>query len=369
MKFICEKSILQEAISNVQKAITGKSTMPVLTRNTYNCKNKEVTLIGSDIDLSIEAKITADVIEDGTVVLDSKLFGEIIRKLPNSAIEITSAENNSIKIVCQKSYATIVHMNGDDYPNLPNIIENMIFSISQRVLKNMMKGTIFAVAQDETRPILTGVLFEIKDKKLNLVALDGYRVAFRSERVDNDSSITAVIPGKTLSEVSKILEETDENVNITFTPNHILFNIGKTKVISRLLEGEFIKYSSIIPEEYNLKITAKRSELLSCIERASLMAKEGNTNLVKFNIEEDNMIITSNSQLGKAREEINIILQGEPLQIAFNSKYLIELLKIMEEEEIIMEFSSGVNPCVVKNKEKDNCTYMVLPVRIRATNN
>ena len=369
MKFICEKNVLQEAISNVQKAITGKSTMPVLQGILIIAKNREVTLIGSDIDLSIEAKITADVIEDGTVVLDSKLFGEIIRKLPNNSIEISSAENNSIKIVCEKSYATIVHMDGDDYPNLPDIIENMIFSVSQKVLKNMMRGTIFAVAQDETRPILTGVLFEIKDKKLNLVALDGYRVAFRSEFVDNDSTINAVIPGKTLSEVSKILEETDENVNITFTPNHILFNLGKTKVISRLLEGEFIKYSSIIPEEYNLKITVKRHELLSCIERASLMAKEGNTNLVKFNIEEDNMIITSNSQLGKAREEINIILQGEPLQIAFNSKYLIELLKIMEEEEIIMEFSSGVNPCVVRNKEKNNCTYMVLPVRIRATNN
>lgn len=369
MKFICEKNVLQEAIANVQKAITGKSTMPVLQGILIIAKNRELTLIGSDIDLSIEAKITADIIEDGSVVLDSRLFGEIIRKLPNSTVEIASDENNSIKIVCQKSYATIIHMNPDDYPNLPNIIENMIFSISQKVLKNMMKGTIFAVAQDETRPILTGVLFEIKDKKLNLVALDGYRVAFRSESVDNDSSINAVIPGKTLSEVSKILEETDENVNITFTPNHILFSIGKTKVISRLLEGEFIKYSAIIPEEYNLKITAKRSELLSCIERASLMAKDGNTNLVKFNIQEDNMIITSNSQLGKAREEINIILQGEPLQIAFNSKYLIELLKIMEEEEIIMEFSSGVNPCVVKNKEKSNCTYMVLPVRIRATNN
>ena len=232
MKFICEKSILQEAISNVQKAITGKSTMTVLQGILIIAKNNEVKLIGSDIDLSIEASINADVIEDGIVVLDSKLFGEIIRKLPNSSIEITSDDNNSIRIVCQKSYATIIHMNGDDYPNLPTIIENMMFSIPQRVLKNMIRSTIFAVAQDETRPILTGVLFEIKDKKINLVALDGYRVAFRSESVDNDSSINAVIPGKTLSEVSKILEETDDNVNITFTANHILFNIGKTKVIS-----------------------------------------------------------------------------------------------------------------------------------------
>ncbi len=255
-------------------------------------------------------------------------------------------------------------MKSEDFPELPNINENMIFSIPQNILKNMIKGTIFATAQDETRPILTGVLFEIKNKILNLVALDGYRLALKSENLDTDNTISAVIPGKTLNEVSKILEENDENVNITFTPNHILFSIKDTKIISRLLEGEFIKYNSIIPEEYNLKITVKRTVLLNSIERASLMAKEGNTNLVKLDIEDETMVITSNSQLGMVREELNIILQGEPLQIAFNSKYLIDVLKIMDEDEIVMEFSSSVSPCIMKNKNINNCTYLVLPVRL-----
>ena len=189
-------------------------------------------------------------------------------------------------------------------------------------------------------------------------------MALKNENVDNDNTLNAVIPGKTLSEVSKILVEEDETVNITFTPNHILFSLEKTKIISRLLEGEFIKYNSIIPEEYNLKITAKRHSLLECIERASLVAKEGNTNLIKFEIEEDNLVITSNSQLGKVREELNIILQGQPLQIAFNSKYLIDVLKIMEEDEIVMQLTSGVSPCIIKNKNNDNCTYLILPVRL-----
>jgi len=364
MKFRCEKNALQEAISIVQKAITGKSTLPVLQGIYIKTLGNELILTGSDIDLSIETKLSAQVMEHGSLVVDSRLFGEIIKKLPNDTIEITTSDNNNLEIICQRSVFNLSHMSADEFPSLPHINENMLLSVSQKLLKNMIKSTIFAVAQDETRPILTGILFEIKDKKLNLVALDGYRLALKNENVDNDNTVSAVIPSKTLSEVSKILVEDDKIVNITFTTNHILFSLEKTKIISRLLEGEYIKYNSIIPEEYNLKIIAKRTSLLECIERASLVAKEGNTNLIKFDIEEDNLVITSNSQLGKVREELNIILQGQPLQIAFNSKYLIDVLKTMEEDEIVMQLTSSVSPCILKNKNNDNCTYLILPVRL-----
>ncbi|ERI90531.1 DNA polymerase III, beta subunit [Clostridiales bacterium oral taxon 876 str. F0540] len=364
MKFICEKSKLQEAISTAQKAVTGKSTMTILEGILLIAKNNELTLIGSDIDLSVETKIQADIIEDGSIVVDSKLFGELIKKLPNSEVQINTIENNSLEILCEKSKAVLKYMNSDEFPMLPKINENMLLTIPQKLLKNMIRGTIFATAQDEIRPILTGVKFEINNGKLNLVALDGLRLALRSEAVDNDNTISAVIPGKTLSEVSKILEDSEENVNITFTPNHILFNLGNTKIISRLLEGEFINYKSIIPDEYNLKVTLKRNEFYDCIERASLMAKEGNTNLVKLDIQDDIMIITSDSQLGKAREELNVIMQGEPLKIAFNARFVIDVLKIMDEEEIVLEFTSSVSPCIVRNKDRENCTYLVLPVRV-----
>lgn len=363
MKFICGKSTLQEAVGVAQKAVTGKSTMNILEGILIIAKENEITLIGSDIDLSIETKIKAEVIEEGRAVLDSKLFGEIIKKLPNDEVEITTGDNNSVEIICQKSKAVLKYMSADDFPSLPSIDENMLFSIPQGILKNMIRGTIFATAQDEIRPILTGVLFEVKNGKLNLVALDGLRLALKSEALENDNTISSVIPGKSLGEVAKILEDSEENVNITFTANHILFNLGRTKVISRLLEGDFIKYDSIIPYEYSLKVIAKRDELLDCIERASLMAKEGNTNLVKLDIKDDIIVITSDSQLGKAREELNVIMQGEPLQIAFNAKFLIDAFKIMEEEEIILELSSSVSPCIVKNRNNDNCTYLVLPVR------
>ncbi|GAA0123624.1 DNA polymerase III subunit beta [Clostridium faecium] len=366
MKFITEKNLLQEAISNVQKAITGKSTMPILQGIYISAYKNTLTLIGSDIDVCIETKIDVEVIEEGSIVIDSRIFGEIIRKLPNAEVEVTSIDENTIELNCEKSCVNLIHMNAADYPLLPSMDEEMLFTIPQKTLKNMIKGTIFAAAQDETRPILTGVLFELKENKLNLVALDGFRVAFRSENIDYDYNKEAVIPGKTLNEVSKILEDTEEPVKITFTPNHILFNFGNTKVISRLLEGEFIKYSSIIPQEYKLRLIVKKDEILSCVERASLMAKDGNTNLVKLDIQEDTLIVTSNSQLGKAREEVSILLQGETLKIAFNSKYLIDIFKNMDEEEIAMELSSVVSPCVIKNKNENNCTYLLLPVRVKS---
>lgn len=364
MKFLTNKNSLMEAISNVQKAITGKSTLPILQGIYINAHKNTLTLIGSDIDVCIETKIDANIIEEGSIVVDSKIFGEIIRKLPNSELQITTLDDGAIEIICEKSCVNLIHMDANDYPLLPDINEDTIFSIEQKILKNMIKGTIFAVAPDETRPILTGVLFEIKDYKLNLIALDGFRVAFRSEPINCSDNKEAVIPGKTLNEVSKILEDSDNEVKITFTNNHILFNIGNTKVISRLLDGEFIKYASIIPQEYKLKVNVNKNDILSCIERASLVAKNGNTNLVKLDISEDSIVITSNSQLGKSREEVSIVLQGEALKIAFNSKYLIDAFKNIEEENVVMELSSSVSPCVIKNKENDNCTYLVVPVRV-----
>lgn len=364
MKFVCEKNKLQEAISIVQKAVTGKSPMSILEGIYIESNDNEVKLIGSDIDLSIETKLSAQIIKPGNVVVDSKLFGEIIRKLPNAQVTIETQENNLLKIHCEKSDFELGHMNGEDFPTLPTINENIFFSVHQETLKNMIKGTSFAVAQDETRPILTGILFEVDNKTLNLVALDGYRLALKRELLDTENTISAVIPGKTLIDVAKILEETTEIANITFTTNHILFNLGVTKVISRLLEGEFINYSSIIPQEHKLSLTVKKQELQNCIERASLMAKDSNSNLIKLDIQPDNLIITSNSQLGKVREELAVNLQGEPLQIAFNSKYLIDVLKIMEEETIVMEFTSAVSPCIVKNSNTNNCQYLILPVRL-----
>lgn len=364
MIFICEKQRLQEGISIVQKAITGKSTMSVLEGIYINANKDGLTLIGSDMDVSIETKVNADVINEGSIVIDAKIFGEIIRKLPNSEIKIETMDNDTVQITCEKSVFNVVYMNADEFPELPKLNENMKVEVPQNILKNMIKCTSFAIAQDETRPILQGILFEVKDRTLNLVALDGYRLAIKSEYLDSDFDIEIVIPGKTLNEVSKILEDVNDLVQITFTNNHILFNLNKTRIISRLLEGKFVNYKSLLPEEHKLLVTVKKQDLQNGIERASLMAKDGNNNLIKLEFQDEALVITSNSQLGKVREEVGINLQGDKIQIAFNSRYLIDVLKNFEEEEVVMEMTSSVSPCIIKAKEADNYKYLVLPVRL-----
>lgn len=364
MKFNCEKQKLQEGISISNKAITGKTTMPILEGIYIKASKNGLTLIGSDMDLSIETFVEADVIEEGTIVVDSKIFSEIIRKLPNSDIYIETLDNDIIQITCEKSIFNLVYMKAKDYPSLPEIKENISVEVPQDILKSMIRGTSFAVAQDETRPILQGILFEIKDKKLNLVALDGYRMAVRSEYLGSDDNIDVVIPGKTLNEVAKILEDVSELVKITFTDNHILFNLNKTKIVSRLLEGKFVNYVSLLPQEHKILVEVNRQDLQSCIERASLMSKDSNSNLIKLDFNEDTVIITSNSQLGKVREELNVNLQGGELQIAFNSRYILDVLKNIDENEIYMEMTSSVSPCIIRCKSNDNSRYLVLPVRL-----
>lgn len=364
MKFSCEKHKLQEGISISNKAITGKTTMPILEGIYIKAFKNNLTLIGSDMDLSIETSVEADVIEEGTIVVDSKIFSEIIRKLPNSDVYIETLDNDIIQITCEKSIFNLVYMKAEDYPSLPEIKENISVEVPQDILKSMIRGTSFAVAQDETRPILQGILFEIKDKKLNLVALDGYRMAVRSEYLGSDDNIDVVIPGKTLNEVAKILEDAEDLVKITFTDNHILFNLDKTKIVSRLLEGKFVNYVSLLPQEHKILVEVNRHDLQNCIERASLMSKDSNSNLIKLDFNEDNVIITSNSQLGKVREELNINLQGEELQIAFNSRYILDVLKNIDESEIYMEMTSSVSPCIIRCKSNDNSRYLVLPVRL-----
>ena len=364
MNIICSKQKLQEGISIVTKAITGKTTMPVLEGIYIKATKEGLTLIGSDIDVSIETKVEADVIQEGSIVIDSRIFSEIIRKLPNSEVKIEISENDLIQITCEKSVFNLVFMNSSDYPSLPSINEDISVEVPQNLLKNMIKGTSFAIAQDETIPRLQGILFEVKNRELNLVALDGYRLAVRNELLDVDNNIEVVIPGKTLNEVSKILEDNNDIVKITFTNNHILFNINNTKIISRLLDGKFVNYVSLLPQEYKLLVNVKKQELQQGIERASLMAKDGNSNLIRLDVQEDILVITSNSQLGKVREEVNINLQGEGVQIAFNSRYLLDVLKNMEDDDVVIEMTSSVSPCVIKGRNSNSSKYLVLPVRL-----
>lgn len=364
MHFRCEKRDLVEGISIVQKAITGKSPVPVLEGIYIESDGDQLILRGTDVDLSIETRVSCDILEEGRIVIDSRLFGDIVRKLPNSTVEIATMENNTILVSCENSEFNLMYLNAEDFPALTEIDTEEKVRIPSNTLRHLIKSTSFAVATDESRPILMGVLFEVRNKVLNMVALDGFRLALRTEYLDAVEDVSVVIPGKTLNEVSKILVDSPEEVTVTFNNNHIMFRMHDTKVVSRLLSGSFIKYENIIPTDHRLSLRVNKDVLAHSIERASLMAKDGTSNLIKFNIENDRILITSNSQLGKVREEVNVQMTGDSLEIAFNAAYLMDVLKVMEDEEIIIEMTSSVSPAILKNAEKDSCKYMVLPVRI-----
>lgn len=365
MRFLCPQKVLMQGISIVQKSVSTKTTLPILKGICLEAAANKLKLVGTDLEIGIENSIEVEVLDEGSAVIDARLLGEIVRKLPDSEVEVTLLDNNQIKIKCENSEFNILSLSATDFPELPTIEEEDAYTIPQDLFRNMIRQTVFSTSQDESRPILTGVLMEIEGGVLNMVALDGYRLALRKGKIESPYNYKVVIPGKTLNEVSRVMNvDEDDPIHIVITENHTLFTIGNTRLISRLLEGEFINYKQILPKEYKSRVKINTKSLLNSIERASLLAKEGKNNLVKFMIKDEVITITSNSELGKVHEEISINLEGADLEIAFNSKYFIDALKAIDDEEVYLNFTTNISPGIIKPVNNDNYVYLVLPVRV-----
>jgi len=365
MKIICNRDNLLEGILTAQKAVSGKTTLPILSGLLLDCRADSLIITATDLEIGIECKVNAQIIEKGLIVLDARLFGEIIRKLPADDIEFSIDERNAVNIKCANSYFTIQGQNGEEFPKLPEIKSQKNIILPQNLLKSVIRQTVFACAVDETRPILTGVLLECSGNEIKMIALDGFRLALRTINIDTETNdISVVVPSKTLNEIYKVLKDNNQKVEIEFGDNQVLFSIGNTRIISRLLEGEFINYGQIIPDEYKTKIKVRTSDLLESCERASLLAREGKNNLIKLGISEKIIKITSNAEIGKAYEEVSVITVGDDLDIAFNSKYLIDALRVIEGDYISMEFTTNISPCIIRTVDSENYTYLLLPVRI-----
>ncbi|MFZ5353896.1 MAG: DNA polymerase III subunit beta [Bacillota bacterium] len=365
MKIITNKSNLLNSINIVQKAVPTKTTLPILEGILFEAKNGKLKLTGTDLEVGIETVIDVDVIVPGKIVLSSKIAGEIVRKLPDSDVEIEAVGNNTVNIKCENSKFKIIGLSAEEFPELPTVKKDNGITLSQNVLRDMIKHTIFAVSTDEIRPILTGVLFEVTGEKVSMVALDGFRMAVKWCSIINDKDFKAVIPGKSLSEIGKILNDTEETVNIYFSRNQIMAHIGETIIVSRLLEGEFINYKQIIPSEYKIKIKVNTNNLIESCERAALFAKDSSNNMIKFEIIDDNMMIQSNSQNGDVHEEVKIKKDGNDIEIGFNAKYFLDALKVIESEEVEIEFTTNISPSIIKPCDNNGYLYLVLPARIK----
>ncbi|WP_425449240.1 DNA polymerase III subunit beta [Dethiothermospora halolimnae] len=368
MKIKIDQKQLSKCIGIVQKAISTKTTLPILEGILIETIDNRLKITATDLELGIESYIDCEVIEEGSFVVTAKIFGDIIRKLPNETVDIEVKENYNIEINCGHSKFNLIGQPSEEYPQLPKISDEVSFDIPQDLLKIMIKQTIFATAQDETRPILTGALLEISNNSATLVALDGYRLAVKKVSINCNEDIKVVIPGKSLNELSKILEDDENDINIKFTKGHIIFNLGDTVISSRLLEGQFLNYKDIIRNEYNSKVVVNTNDIKQSIERASLLVKEGKNNLIKFSVSDDKMLITSNSEIGNVHEEVPIKLEGNDVEIAFNSKYILDGIRVIDSKEIIMNFVSDINPCIINPTEDNKYTYLILPVRLPGSN-
>lgn len=368
MKFKCNQSVLTKALNIVSKAVTSRTTIPILKGILLEVSEEGVLkMSSSDLDITIENTIEVEEAEPGSIVVQSKLFGDIIRKLPNADVTISS-ENSNVIIRCMNSQFSIIGLSADEFPSIKNMEEKdgkIVFN--KQILKDMIRKTSFAASVDESKGVITGILMELMSDSVNMVAIDGYRMAITRENMINKEDKNVIISAKIMNEISKILSEAseeDEDMKIILNDKRAIFIIGNIKVVLRLLDGEFIKYRDVLPKESKIKVRVNKHDLMESIERASLLSKEGKNNLIKLSIKDTIVTITSKSEEGNVREEVIATKEGEDLDIGFNAKYVLDVLKSIEDEEIYMYFNTSITPCLVEPICGNNFEYLILPVRI-----
>ena len=363
MKLICSKSNLLNGVNTVSKAVPSKTTMSILECILIDATKGQITLTANDMELGIETIIDGEIIEKGIIALDAKIFLEMVRKLPDNDVTIETDSSYKTIITCEKVKFNIIGKSGEDFSYLPLIERDDSICISQFTLKEVIRQTIFSIADNFSNKILTGELFEINDDVLKVVSSDGLRISLRKIKLKNSyGNKKVIVPGKTLNEISKILSgDTDKDVNIFFTDKHILFEFDNTTVVSRLIEGEYLKIDNILSADYETKVKLNKREFQNCIDRSTLLVKEGDKKPIIMNIQDDVMELKMNSIVGSMDEEIDIVKNGKDLMIGFDPKFLIDALKVIDDEEVEIKLLNPKAPCFIKD-DNENYIYLILPV-------
>ncbi|BCJ96961.1 DNA polymerase III subunit beta [Anaerocolumna chitinilytica] len=367
MKIICPKGELLNRVNIVLKAVPAKSTMPILESIIIDVKQDIIKLIANDMELGIETIAKGEVIETGSVALNSKIFSEIIRKLPDNDVTIQTNDNYSTLITCEKAKFTISGSSSEEFPFLPIVEKTGGIVLSQFTLKEIIRQTVFSIADNESNKIMTGELFEIKEDELKVVSLDGHRVSIRKIKLhDSYPNMKVIVPGKTLNELSKILSgEFADEVELYFTDKHVIFEFDDTIVLSRLIEGTFFKIDQMLSNDYETRIAVNKKELLSCIDRATLLVKESDKKPIIINNTDGVMQLKMNSSIGSMDEEIDITKEGKDILIGFNPKFLIDALKVIDDDEVNLYLNNSKMPCVIRDKE-ESYIYLILPVNFNS---
>ncbi|MDD3243250.1 MAG: DNA polymerase III subunit beta [Eubacteriales bacterium] len=366
MRFICDSTQLSEAMATVSKALASKSVMPVLEGVLARASGSGVSFCCTDLKMGIETVIPAQIAEEGEVVLQGRLFYEITRRLPEGNVEIavtTEGENAGAVITAPGLRTRLFIMDAADFPALPVVENAQRIVLPGKSLRDLIRQTAFAASLDESRPILTGVLLEINAGRVRFVALDGYRLAMCDAPYDGEvQGMKAVIPASTLTRLAGIVGDSG-NVALEIGPSHVGVDVDNTRLVSRLLEGEFIRYEQIIPQDYTTRAIVDQAAMADALDRAAMLARDGHSNLVRLRLADAKLYMTSNSESGDMYEEVPIQLEGKDLEIAFNARYLVDIFKNIGAGTVVMSFTTNVSPCILRPEASSN-TYLVLPVRV-----
>lgn len=366
MKVIFDKKLLVEAVSNVSRAVCSKSPMPALEGILIKTGNENATLTGYDLEMGIITTLPADVQEPGQIILSAKLLLDIIRKIAGDTVLISTDEKYLSLIKGGVTEFTILGINPDEYPELPAIEEESSIVMAQGILKSMIDQTLFAIATTDSKPVHTGSLFDVKNSRVTLVSVDGYRMALRREPLVSDLQSTFIVPGKTLSEISKLLRNEDEEVCLVVSRKHIIFRVDGYHVISRLLEGEFLDYNSAIPKAVKTSIKLNTREIIDSIERASLLISDRTRTPLRVNVGEGKVQVSCSTAMGRVYDEINGEITGEAVNMGFNNKYLLDALKAADGDMVKLEINGALSPMKVTPIEGESFLFLVLPVRVKS---
>jgi len=366
MKFICEKNLLVEAVANVSRVITAKSSIPSLEGVQIKVYDGSLKLTGYDMEAGITTVIPADIEQEGEIVLSARLFLDILRKMTGETVSVHTGEKFLTEIVSGYAHFTIIGTPSEEFPELPEVSGGDGIILSQSTLKSMIEHTLFAVATNDSKPVHTGSLFHVEDGVFTLVSVDGYRLAMRKEMVSSRDKLHFVVPGKTLGEIAKLLSEEDNKyAELTVSNRHIVFNIGNYSVVSRLLEGEFLDYKNSIPQDSKSSVNISARLFIESVERASLLISDRLRSPVRIQFEADKIKISCSTSLGKSYDELGCILTGEKVEIGFNNKYLMEALKAADSDEVKVELNGPLSPIKILPPSGDGYLFLVLPVRLK----
>ena len=363
MKIVCTKADLLKAVMIAMRAVPVRATIPVMECILIQAANGQITFTTNDMEMGIETIVPGTILEEGTIAIDARMFSDIVRKLPDFDVTLSVDEKMIATILCGKTKFNLSGKEGDDFTALPAFEKEDYVIMSQLTLKETIQKTIFSISPSDNNKLMSGELFEINGSRLKVVSLDGHRVAIRQiELKDAYAGRRVVVPGKTLQEISKILSgEADDEVKLYFMPNHIMFELPGTTVVSSLIEGEYFDIDRMLSRDYETRIRTDRQQLMSCIDRASLFVREGDKKPIIMDIQDGFMKLSIDSAIGSMDEDIDIEKEGRDIVIGFNPRFMIDALKAIDEEEVSVYLLNPKAPCFIRD-ENETYTYIVLPV-------